>query len=160
MKRALVGILTLALVGTGLALWLSLRSRPVGAAAQQTIVLNPGQQDTEQFAPPSPGQQPAMTSDQAIAAFQGQNPGFTLPSDATAQLGNYTAATGDGSTYRYQNRLAWGFSWHQCEDALIQNPAPIPPGTDLPCTRWLFLDANTGQMLESLWQQTAASPSG
>jgi len=147
-KRAPVGLLTLALVGTGLALWLSLRSRPVSAAAQQTIVLDPPY-DTEQFAPPSPDRQPAMTSDQAIAAFQSQVPGFTFPSDPKAQLGDYTAATGDGSTYRYQNRLAWGFSWHEC--AVSEDPVPMPFGTNVPCTRWLFLDANTGQMLESLW---------
>jgi hypothetical protein len=73
--------------------------------------------------------------------------GFKLPEDATTQLGLYTAAVGDG-TYRYQEQLAWGISWPWCAVAAHE----LPADTHLPCTFWLFLDANRGEMLEGEWQ--------
>jgi hypothetical protein len=111
-----------------------------------TIVLDPPL-DTETFAPPGDAQ-PQLTALEAIAVFQAVDSEFQLPDDATNQLGYYTAALGDGS-YRYENRLAWGFTWHEC----AQPQHEVSPGTVMPCTRWLFLDANTGEMLELVWQR-------
>jgi hypothetical protein len=86
---------------------------------------------------------PGMTADEAIAAFQAVDSEFELAPDATIKLGLYTAAVGDG-TYRYDNQLAWGISWHLCA-AYAHDYVP----THVPCTYWLFLDANTGAMLEA-----------
>jgi hypothetical protein len=95
-----------------------------------------------------------LTAEEAIAAFEAVNAEFQLPADSTAQLGFYTAAVGDG-TYRYQDRLAWGISWHECAVAIGGDIGP-PPTPDLSaCTAWLFLDANTGEMLEAAWQHDA-----
>ena len=71
-----------------------------------------------------------------------------LQDAADVELGYYTAAVGDGS-YRFKDRLAWGYSWHECGDYAHDIPYP----TKAPCTFWLFLDANTGEMLEEGWQQ-------
>jgi hypothetical protein len=60
----------------------------------------------------------------------------------------YTAAVGDG-TYRYNDQLAYGISWHWCPGAAHQAPADV----QLSWTFWLFLDANAGAMLEGVWQQ-------
>jgi hypothetical protein len=72
--------------------------------------------------------QAELTAEGAVAVFEGVNPDFQLPDDATAQLGYYTAAVGDG-TYRFEDRLAWGFTWHQC---VSLRWAPSPPA-DVPC---------------------------
>jgi len=113
-----------------------------------TIVLDPPQ-NTESFASPG-NDQPQLTSGEALAAFEAVDTEFSLPADATSYLGLYTAAVGDG-TYRFQGQLAWGFTWQECADPR----AEVSPGTTLPCKEWLFLDANTGEMLEATWQSGA-----
>lgn len=118
------------------------RADQSGPKVGATIFLDPPY-DRMQFAPPPPGVQPALTSSEALTAS-----GLEAPSNATVQLGSYTAAAGEG-TYRWQNQLAWGFSWPQC--APLQHD--YGPETHVPCTLWLFIDADTGQMLEQAWQQ-------
>lgn len=117
------------------------------AALPTTIVLDPPYGNMR-FDPPPADAQAILSASQAVTQFESVDQEFTLPSDATAQLGLYTAAVGDG-TYRYLNTLAWGFVFHQCED--FQHL--VSPETTISCTRWLFLDANTGEMLEAVWQQ-------
>jgi hypothetical protein len=111
-----------------------------------TLVLDPPM-NTETFAPPGEAQA-KLTSSEAVAAFEAVDTEFTLPTDAISQLGLYTAAVGDG-TYRFKDQLAWGYRWHQCAVAMHE----VPTGTYTPCTAWLFLDANTGEMLELTWQR-------
>jgi hypothetical protein len=118
---------------------------PSPTSGASTIFLDPPE-NTESFAPPGDAQ-PKLTWSEAVAAFQVVDPVFKLPADATAQLGLYTAAVGDG-TYRYKDRLAWGLSWHQCAAPRHE----LPADTVVSCTAWLFLDANTGAMLEAEWQ--------
>jgi len=112
------------------------------------IALDPPM-NTETFAPPGNAKS-ALTAEEALAAFQKVDAEFELPIDATSQLGFYTASVGDG-TYRFQDRLAWGFTWQQC----AQPQHEVSSDTVLPCTRWLFLDANTGEMLEIVWQRSS-----
>jgi hypothetical protein len=76
---------------------------------------------------------------------------FKLPSDANAELGLYTDAPGDGS-YLFHDRLAWGFTWSECAPRHGNPRASTTPPVDTVCRAWLFLDANTGQMLELTWQ--------
>jgi hypothetical protein len=112
------------------------------------ITLDPPM-NTETFAPPGNAKSD-LTAEEALAAFQKVDAEFELPVDATSQLGFYTASVGDG-TYRFQDRLAWGFTWQQC----AQPQHDVSPDTVLPCTKWLFLDANTGEMLELVWQRSS-----
>jgi hypothetical protein len=110
----------------------------------ETIALDPGI-DTETFAPPGDAN-PEISADDALAQFVSRA-GGNFPDDMTQQLGLYTAAVGDG-TYRYQDQLAWGYSFPTgC--AYAHDPGPSAPTR---CVFWLFLDANTGEMLEGLFQ--------
>jgi hypothetical protein len=97
------------------------------------------------FDPPGDAQ-PKLTSTEALAIFKAMYPEFQPPEEPTAQLGFYTAPVGD---HRVRDRLAWGYRWHEC----AASAHPLPPGTVVPCTSWLFLDANTGEMLDLTWQQ-------
>jgi hypothetical protein len=99
---------------------------------------------------PSGNQVPNLTEAEAIAKFTA-SPDVHLPDDLTVQLGLYTAAVGDG-TYRFKDELAWGISWNTCMSVIGGDIASPSPLDKVPCTRWLFLDANTGEMLESEWQ--------
>ncbi|HEY7281436.1 MAG TPA: hypothetical protein VID47_07555, partial [Actinomycetota bacterium] len=112
------------------------------------------------FDPPGPEDVPSLTEEQALARYESANTKFTLPADATSYLGLYTAPVGDG-TFRFHERLAWGIRWPGCpvdsgnpgflpgsQPSATSAPSPRPES----CAEWLFLDANTGQMLEAVWQ--------
>jgi hypothetical protein len=122
---------------------------PTPSPSPTAVVINPGKyNDPILFDPPGDAQ-PQLTSAEALAIFKAADPEFNpQQEELTAHLGFYTAAVGDG-TYRFKHRLAWGYSVHWC--AVYQHP--VSPGTVVPCTFWLFLDANTGEMLEGTWQQ-------
>jgi hypothetical protein len=114
---------------------------------RRTLILDPPI-DSERFAPPNAS--PLLTAKQALSRFQAVDRAFRLPTDSAIWLGTYTAAVGDG-TYRFQNRLAYGIRSHQC----FASPNPFFTGSSAApasCTRWLFLDANTGKMLEDVAQ--------
>src|SRR2546422_2432815 len=117
---------------------------PLPSPSASTIVLNP---DKIWFDPPG-GDQPKLTSSEALAMFEAADPEFNPPAEPTPQLGRYTDAVGDG-TYLYKEQLAWGYTWHQCAPQ-FGNP---PPDAVVSCTAWLFLDANTGEMFELTWQK-------
>jgi hypothetical protein len=115
-------------------------------ATPTTIVLNPTTGETFALAPGAPAK---LTASEALDAFAATDPEFTDSlSDALAiELGYYTAPVGDG-TYRWKDQLAWGYSWDRVEP----NPGLVQPTYAPSHTFWLFLDANTGHMLEALWQ--------
>ncbi len=151
---ALLGAIVVRVVG---------RPPAASAAVEQTIVIagDPtGDGDWITFAPPKPGSlDGVITSDEARAVYEKANPDFHPPADVTAQLGLYTAASG-GDTYRYQDVLAWGYSWKGCPPP----PAPIPVADASPaptalstetCVSWQFLDAHTGEQLEGVNQYGA-----
>lgn len=101
------------------------------------------------FDPPPADAEPALTASDAVARFQAVDPVFEVPDGTTAALGVYTAPVGDGS-FRFRDRLAWGLHSPGCPTAAGGPNAHPSPG---PCLGiWLFLDANTGEMLESLAQ--------
>jgi hypothetical protein len=103
------------------------------------------------FDPPPPGTEPALTASEALARFQSVDEEFVLPVGADAYLGRYTAPVGDG-TFRFRERLAWGFRLGSgCPVGAGFGP-PHAASNSGPCFRWLFLDANTGEMLESVTQ--------
>lgn len=110
-----------------------------------TVILDPPV-DQRQFDPPNVGDKAELTAEEALAAFEVVNREFNPPGDIDSYLGRYTAAIGDG-TYRFEHRLAYGFTWHECMG--FANRKWDPKATPAPCTFWLFLDANTGVMLEA-----------
>jgi hypothetical protein len=120
-------------------------------ATPTTIVLNPATGNTFVLAPDAPAK---LTAAEALAVFTAKDTEFTGSlSDALAvDLGYYTAPVGDG-TYRWKDRLAWGYNWDQVMPwpGLVQPTYSYTP----PHLFWLFLDANTGEMLEATWQNDA-----
>ncbi len=102
-----------------------------------------------------------LSPSEAVAEFKAQNSEFAgVPDDGKAYLGRYTAWTG-GKEFRYDHHLAWGITWRNCArggalfpDSKSTSPATATPSpsSSPPCTFWLFLDANTGEMLEATWQ--------
>lgn len=146
MHRLAAWAVVLLLLGTGCAARTSSGAAPTPTG---TIIIDPETGETFVQAPDAPAK---LTSSQAMDAFLAQDPLFTLKlADAIAvDLGYYTAPVGNG-TYRFKDRLAWGYSWHRPEEFMHS----VPPDTPRSNTFWLFLDANTGQMLESEWQHGA-----
>ncbi len=96
--------------------------------------------DSGEFAPPPAGAQPALSADDALDVFFQDNPGFKFDRSDPMSLGSYSAVDADGR-YLFQDRLAYGIELHACT-------AYSPPSCDL----WIFLDADTGHLLESTWR--------
>jgi hypothetical protein len=115
-------------------------------AATTTIVLNPATGDTFVLAPDAPAK---LAASEALAVYAKHNPEFTdsLSNALGVDLGYYTAPVGDG-TYRWKDQLAWGYSWDRVEP----NPGLVQPSSPPSHSFWLFIDANTGKMLEATWQ--------
>jgi hypothetical protein len=102
-----------------------------------------------EFYPPPTGAGPRLTADQAIARFQTADPSFRLPSDAEVFLGKYS-----GSLV-VDDRLAYGIRFHYCQSSQAISVDPFTLRSPSPsnfCTFWLFLNADTGKMLEGLTQ--------
>jgi hypothetical protein len=45
--------------------------------------------------------------------------------------------------------LSWAFSYKMCAVPMH----PVADSSPPPCTFWLVLDANTGEMIQGRWQQ-------
>jgi hypothetical protein len=104
-----------------------------------------GGPDTGQFTPATVKelQDPsAIPFDQALSVFERDHPEIQLGTSDTlaVESGTYTAVNPDG-TYRFQDRPAYGIELHVCT-------AQAPPSCDF----WIFLDANTGHLLEPAWR--------
>ena len=149
MRRIAGWGVALLLLGTGCAATTLSGRSAVVPTATGTITIDPNTGETFVLAPDAPAK---LTASEAMDAFLTKDPEFTLQlSDTLAiDLGYYTAPVGNG-TYRFKDRLAWGYSWHRPE-SFSQSLPPDFPSSD---TFWLFLDADTGQMLEGLWQYGA-----
>jgi hypothetical protein len=88
-----------------------------------------------------------MDAAAAVGAFEEADREFVLPPEATSQFGVFTDGSLDGVTFYVDHQLAWGYTWHECAAAAHS----IPPDTKMPCTEWLFLNADTGEQLETVW---------
>jgi hypothetical protein len=121
------------------------------SVAPTPIVLYSSETDVNTVTP-APNAAAKLTSSDALDAFLTKNPGWQYKSDqpTSVQLGYLTTAVGDG-TYTNKDRLVWGYTWNIPE--VFMHPVP----TDIPRshTWWLFLDANTGDMLLGEWQTGA-----
>ena len=100
--------------------------------------------DGRSFAPPPTDVRPSLTAAQALAAFMIVDRAIRLQ-PAAAWLGTYS--------WPYR-QLAWGFRYSaMCEPAFSPVSHTVDPVVPVPCTRWLFLNAKTGRMLEDIAQQ-------
>jgi hypothetical protein len=112
-------------------------------AVSATITVNPQNDET------------AMTAEQAWANMDNTS----IAPGTTVQLGLLTVPVGpdcgaecengnivqNGMVYSTLNQLVYGYSWSNC-----------PADSSLPasqCTEWIFLDANTGKMVNGLIPQ-------
>jgi len=96
------------------------------------------------FDPPPGDAHPLLTADQALARFKEIDRAFSIKV-RDGQLGLYTDLP------QFSERLAYGYAFPVCLPS--QNPHASSAEPAGGCTSWLFLDANTGRMLEALQQQ-------
>ena len=143
------------------------------SAVQTTITINPDNGET--FGPPPVKASPPLTAQQAWAQFirssTAGSGGTAIPSDVTAQLGLFTLPVGlssecmgtecsnltvqNGTTYTALNQLAYGYS---SPGGTCGGSNPVNPAPPVPCTDWLFIDANTGHMIVGMEQLQPATP--
>jgi hypothetical protein len=130
----------------------SIGAAVAGNLSSQIYLDNP--YDRMHFDPPAGNANPSMSADRALAKFEAIDPAFIERANTTAQLGNFT----DGA--QFNDVLTWGYSWHECApDEVVNFPSngtivqKVTP-SGLSCTRWLFLKANTGNMMLLLWQHS------
>jgi hypothetical protein len=96
------------------------------------------------FDPPPGDAHPLLTADQALARFKDVDRAFSIRV-RQGELGVYTAPP------QFSGRLAYGYAFPLC----LGSPNPVATPSFEPvggCTSWLFLDANTGSMLEARQQ--------
>jgi hypothetical protein len=123
-------------------------------ALNTTLTIDPDVNET--FAPPPSDAAPAMSAQQAYTQWEQPTGAAStaIPANATAQLGLLTLPVGpdcgaechgliiqNGIAYTALNQLAYGYSYSVC-----------PAGSTLPaiqCIRWIFLDANTGKLIDA-----------
>jgi hypothetical protein len=147
-------------------------SRPrviTASAVQTTITIDPHYGAT--FAPPPASAPPVLTAQQAWAQFIQQASGSSntaIPSTVTVQLGLFTLPIGpdcgatcsgdpvqNGIAYRSLNQLAYGYSSPGGTCVRGNSATPLP---NVPCTDWVFVDANTGHMIVGMEQLQPATP--
>jgi hypothetical protein len=167
-RNTIIGVAVAVVLTAGLVVGLTgipASSRPARAATTIVIDSNIG----ETFAPAPRYAAPKLTAEQAFA-LQRRRHGrrvIPIPAGVTVRLGLLTILAGptnphtghvvtkDGIAYAALNELAWGYSWHWCP--MSRNP--LRPGrVHGPCTRWNFLNADTGREIDENWQQGRPPP--
>lgn len=143
-----VGALGFAVLAVGvLAVWMSVSRARAGQAMAVTTAIRVNGTENVFAAPPS-GAMPAMTAEQAWATFSTGESDKAIPPGTTVELGLLTSPIGpycgvecdgwivqDGIAYRALHQLVYGYSWLAF------------PHRHLKPRNWIFLDANTGQMI-------------
>lgn len=135
---AVAGSVGITHAGTGL------RVTPVTA----TITI-PGTEEV--WAPPPASAAPSVTADQAWAKFSGAQGATAVPAGTSVRLGLITDPVGpycgvscdmwqtvNGVSYRAYNELAYGYYWSAC---------PSNSTAEVDCQHWIFLAANTGELI-------------
>lgn len=125
--------------------------RTLPGSAPGTVVVAPAIPET--FTP-TPMATSKLTSDQAFHVFA-ELTGSTRSSPAagvTVQLGQLTlpVGAGDPGAYLANQELVWAYSWASCPTSTIPGVS-TPPSS--PCVEWMFLDADTGKLVDQTWQQ-------
>ncbi len=112
----------------------------------------------EVFAPAPADASPAMTAQQAWAAYTRVDTSYTtstIPSNVTVEIGLLTLPLGPSGpngteAYTANNELVYGFNWHNCPVSRNPKEQTLPAN---PCIEWNFLDASTGKQIDETWQQ-------
>ncbi len=125
------------------------------ATLTKTIVIDPHVGET--FTPATPGAAPALTAQQAWAAYTRVDTSYSnsaIPPNVIAHLGFLTLPVGSvgpggSEAYTAHNELVYGYSWHNCPASRNPKVPKLPPN---PCIEWNFLNANTGQQVDETWQ--------
>lgn len=156
----IIGVLGLAVLAAGgSAVWTSVaHSREIAKARLGATITFDPQRYGPKFAPPPSDAMPALTAAQAYAQWAGGRV-TRIPPGETAQLGLFTLPVGpycgaecsnlivkNGIAYTTLNELAYGYSWR----STCSGGNPLHPLPSRPCTSWLFIDANTGQMIVAI----------
>jgi hypothetical protein len=120
------------------------------------------------FAPAPSSADPKLSAEQAWRHYakQAKSAVTSIPHRVTARLGLLTWPVGPadapganrliirhGEAYSSLNQLVYGYSWHECPMYSGGPGMTPPPPTATPCIAWLFLHANTGNMIYQTWQQ-------
>lgn len=151
-------------LGLGLAVFLVVRpqqapgravTRTAHAAVAGAITIDPNVGET--FTPAPPSAAPALTAEQAWAAYTKVDTSYrnpAIPVNVTAHLGFLTlpvgpVGPGGSEVYTAHQELVYGYSWHNCPASRNPNVQTLPPN---PCIEWNFLDANTGHQIDETWQ--------
>lgn len=148
-------VVTASLVAMSSVIWWTLGPVASGAATgnPQPWVVNHVTGDA--FAPASDGSFPpsALSESQAVSAFERQDPDFNPPAQVAYQAGFFYP--GHGQPDGPAGRAVWALTWHECPVSHDPNEnGSIDRGV---CTRWLFLDAYTGDMIVSEFQIPGSS---
>jgi hypothetical protein len=149
--------LTLAACVVGFGVWHTVSAaHSRGADSSATpLLINSVVGDT--FTPAPPGSSAAaalyasgaLPESKAVAAFVAVDPEFNPPERVTYQLGTF--APGPDQDKGPSGEAVWALSWHQCP----QSRSPMVTG-DIShgvCVEWLFLHAETGQMIVAETQE-------
>jgi hypothetical protein len=133
-------------------------------SGRATITINP--QAGETFAPAPASAAPKLTAQQAWARY---NSHTGIPSGVHVRLGLFTLLVGPadlpvpndlpqagGNAYSARDELAYGYSSPSA--CVTINPRLVAP-PDAHCVFWTFLNANTGQQIDSTFQQIGHSRS-
>jgi hypothetical protein len=96
------------------------------------------------FDPPPADAHPLLTAERALARFKDVDQAFSIRVQP-GQLGVYTDPP------QFLGRLAYGYAFPVCLPSQNPHASSVEPAGG--CTSWLFLDANTGRMLEALQMQ-------
>jgi hypothetical protein len=143
---------SLALIGVSVATLAALAvttAADAGADKSAATVITVDSNANEIFAPA--GAAPGLTANAAWQRFAHLNgvSQAAVPPDVTAQIGRLTLPVGPGHPGEYlaDNELVWAFSWQECPPTGV---ATSGPGA---CIAWLFLDAQSGDLVDQTWQQ-------
>jgi hypothetical protein len=151
----------------GSAAVLTYGSGQVATSVGSTTAIDKGIGET--FSPPSEaadGTQPALSPDQAWHRFAAQN-GATddvVPPNLTVMLGALTYPTdnvGPASTwtYRARNELSYGYRSGTQTCASTTSAVTTAPAT-YSCVRWVFLNAQTGELIDMTSQRLSPASAG
>jgi hypothetical protein len=179
-RRARWPVIVVTVLGLATAVVLALRQQQAPAratthaAAGKSITINAKDKTVRNigpgatFAPAPSSADPALTAQQAWEKYADQagSAEKSIPRSVTARLGLLTWPVGpaglpgeagmtisDGEAYSSFNQLVYGYSWHECPMYSLGPGMTPPPPNSTPCIAWLFLHANTGNMIYQTWQQ-------
>lgn len=92
------------------------------------------------------------------AFHKADGPAQELPAGTSVQLGRLTLPVGAGAPGQYnaKDQLVYAFTWRQCAPNIGPFDPTSPsasPSDSTYCTAWLFVDAETGKMVDQTWTQ-------